>query len=198
MHVFGGKKAKAGGSRTVKVLEVGQLDALPHAQDVGCAAEAVEHHPDVSRVQGRDLVASFAALGATVAGESVLDVGPGGNQGGKHHQTEREEGHAGDAAAKPENLAICDENDGQVLEDGVDRDGQELEGLGRGVDHADQKERDGEPCGDLSVIEIGRFSKRHTFLGLICVEVSVGNDTCGLARLNCNDADHALQDGLAG
>lgn len=36
---------------TVKVLEVGQLDALPHAQDVGSSAEAVEHHPEIASVQ---------------------------------------------------------------------------------------------------------------------------------------------------
>ena len=128
--------------RTVKVLEVGQLDALAHAEDIGGAAEAVEHHPDVAGVESGDLVVGDAA---GVGGQSVLDIGPGSNDGGENHETEGEKSHAGDAAAEPQNLAVGNQDDGQVLEDGVDGDGEVLQSLGRGVDHADKEDRDGEP-----------------------------------------------------
>lgn len=126
--------------RTVKVLEVGQLDALAHAEHVGGGAEAVDHHPDVASIESGDL-----AAGITAALNGMLDVGPGGNDGAENHQTEGEEGHVGDGATEPEDLTIRNQNDGQVLEDGVDGDGEELEGLGAGVDHADQQKRNGEP-----------------------------------------------------
>jgi len=135
--------------RTVKVLEVGQLDALPHAEDVGCAAEAVQQHPDVSAVEGRD-GATRRGLGA-VTRYRVLDVGPCCDDRGEDHQAEGEERHAGHAAAEPKHLAVGDQDDGQVLEDGVDRDGEKLDGFAAGVDHSDQQERDGEPWMFLSV-----------------------------------------------
>jgi hypothetical protein len=130
--------------RTVKVLEVCQLDALAHAEDVTGAAEAVQSHPDVTRVQGRNLVVGGRAR---VAGKSVLDVCPCSDQRRENHEAKGEESGSGDAAAEPQNLTVGDEDDGQVLEDGVDGDGEVLQGLGRGVDHADEKEGDGEPCG---------------------------------------------------
>ena len=40
---------------TVKVLEIGQLYPLPHTQYISGAAETIEHHPHVSRVERRDL-----------------------------------------------------------------------------------------------------------------------------------------------
>lgn len=132
------------GLLTVKILEVGQLNALLHAQNVGGSAEAVEHHPQVSGVQGRHGIDSGLS-GLAHAGQSVLDIGPGGNDGAEDHQAEGEESHWCDSAAEPEHLAICDQNDCQVLEDGVDGDREELEGPRAGVDHADEEEGDGEP-----------------------------------------------------
>ncbi len=126
--------------RTVKVLEVGQLNTLAHAKHVGRGAEAIDHHPDVASIESGDL-----AAGITAALNGMLDVGPGGDDGAENHQAEGEEGHVGDRATEPEDLTIGDQNDGQVLEDGVDGDGEELEGLGAGVDHADQQKRNGEP-----------------------------------------------------
>jgi len=155
------EESRRAGKRTVKVLEVGQLDALAHAEDVGSTAEAVHGHPDVARVEGRDLVAGSRA---GVAGKSVLDVCPRGNDGRENHETKGEEGDSSDVAAEPQNLAVCDQDDGQVLENGVDGNGQVLQGLGRGVDHADEEERDGEPL-----------------LRFIAVEVSVGDDAGGFA-----------------
>lgn len=126
--------------RTVKVLEVGQLDALAHAEHVGRGAQAVDHHPDVASIESGDLAAGIAA-----ALNGVLDVGPGGDDGAENHQAEGEEGHVGDRATEPEDLTVGDQDNSQVLEDSVDGDGEELEGLGTGVDHADQQEGDGEP-----------------------------------------------------
>lgn len=75
----------------------------------------------------------------------MLDVSPGGDDGGEDHEAEGEEGGWGDGAAKPEDLSVCDNDDGQVLKDGVDWDGEELEGLSGGVDHADEEEGDWKP-----------------------------------------------------
>jgi hypothetical protein len=129
-----------GKKRTVKVLEVGQLDALAHAEHVGRGAQAVDHHPDITSIQSGNLATGIAA-----ALNGVLNVGPSGDDGAENHQTEGEEGHVGDGATEPEDLTIGDQDNGQVLEDGIDGDGEELEGLGAGVDHADQQESDGEP-----------------------------------------------------
>lgn len=126
--------------RTIKVLEVGQLDALAHAEHVGRCAQAVDHHPDVASVESGNL-----AAGITAALNGMLDVGPGGDDGAENHQAEGEKGHVGDRATEPEDLTIGDQNDGQILEDSVDGDGEELEGLGAGVDHADQQKGNGEP-----------------------------------------------------
>jgi hypothetical protein len=79
------------------------------------------------------------------AANSGLDVGPSGNDGAEHHQAEGQQGERSHAATEPEDLSIGNDDDCQVLEDGVDRDGEELEGLGARVDHADEEERDGEP-----------------------------------------------------
>jgi hypothetical protein len=106
--------------RTVKVLEIGQLDALAHAENVGGAAEAVESHPDVARVESRDLVVGNRAR---VAGKSMLNVGPCSNKRREDHQTKGEEGKGCHAAAEPEDFAVGNEDDGQVFEDGVDGDG---------------------------------------------------------------------------
>ena len=82
----------------------------------------------------------------TNALDGGLDIGPSSNDGTEDHQAERKQGHGGDAAAEPEDLTISDNNDGQVLEDGVHGDGEELERLGAGIDHAHEQQRDREPC----------------------------------------------------
>jgi hypothetical protein len=151
--------------RTVKVLEVCQLDALAHAEDVTGAAEAVQGHPDVPRVQGGDLVAGGRAR---VAGQSVLDVCPCSDEGREDHETKGEEGGSGDTAAEPQNLTVGDQDDGQVLEDGVDGDGEVLQGLGRRVDHADEEEGDGEPCGGSElVLVLSQQGGLETYISLL-------------------------------
>ena len=92
------------------------------------------------------------------------NVRPRSNDGAKDHEAEAQQGHACDGSAEPQHLAVCDQDDGQVLENGVDGNGQVLQGLGRGVDHADEEERDGEPL-----------------LRFVAVEVSVGDDAGGFA-----------------
>lgn len=130
---------------TVEVLEVGELDALPHAEDITGGADTVKRHPEVSGVQGGDGVCRGVA-GPAEAGQSVLNVGPGGDDGAENHQTEGEQGHGGDRATEPEDLSICNQDDCKVLEDGVYGDREELESPGAGVDHANEEERNGEPC----------------------------------------------------
>lgn len=76
----------------------------------------------------------------------MLDVCPCRNDGGEDHQTEGEERHAGDGATEPEDFTVCDQDDGQVLEDRVHWDRKELERFCRGVDHANKEKGDGEPC----------------------------------------------------
>jgi hypothetical protein len=130
---------------TVEILEVGQLDALPHAQNVGGGAEAVEHHPEVTRVQGGHGSTGGSVLDLAIAAQRMLDIRPSGNDGAHDHQAEGEESHMCDGASEPKHLSIGDQDDCQVLEDGVDGDREELEGPGARVDHADEEERDGEP-----------------------------------------------------
>lgn len=72
--------------------------------------------------------------------ERSLDISPRSNDRAEHHQAERQQGHRGNLATKPEDLAVCNDNDGQVLEDRVDGDGEELERLGARVDHADEED----------------------------------------------------------
>jgi hypothetical protein len=75
----------------------------------------------------------------------MLDIRPRRNDRAEDHETKGEEGHICDGAAEPEDFAIGDQNDCQVLENGVDGDGKEFEGLRAGVNHADEEEGDREP-----------------------------------------------------
>lgn len=70
---------------TIKVLEVGQLDSLAHAQHVAGAAETIEEHPHVAGVQSRDLVGSFGTRMAKVL-KGVLNVCPCSNDRAHNHQ----------------------------------------------------------------------------------------------------------------
>lgn len=79
---------------TVKVLEVGELYALPHAENVGSRGKAVEGHPEVSSVEGRDSV--LGSIGDVVAGQGVLDISPRGHDGAEHHQAEGAQSHGCD------------------------------------------------------------------------------------------------------
>jgi len=155
---------------TVVVLEVHLLDNLAHAQHIGRGANNVHAHPGVAGVQGGE---SSRGLGRVSAVDGGLDISPGGNDGAEHHQSEGQQGEGRHAAAEPEDLAVCNDDDGQVLEDGVDGDGEELEGLGAGVDHADEEQRDGEPwVADVSRRDpnLGGLWLARTFLRLGRIE----------------------------
>ena len=131
---------------TVKVLEVGELDALAHAQHVRGRAEAVDQHPDVARVESRNLVGRLTSQSISGVGrERMRNVRPRSNDGAKDHEAEAQQGHACDGSAEPQHLAVCDQDDGQVLEDGVDGNRKVLERPGTGVDHANEEDGDGEP-----------------------------------------------------
>ena len=95
----------------------------------------------------------------------MLNIRPGGNHTTQHHEPEAEQGHARHAAAEPQHLAVRDEDDGQVLEDGVDGDAEVLQGFEGGVDHADEEEGDGEPFARFVRIEIAVFDEAHGFAG---------------------------------
>lgn len=80
----------------------------------------------------------------------MLDIGPRRNNGAEDHQTKREEYHGRNRSAKPEDLSVGDEDDCQVLEDCVYRDGEKLQRLCARVDHTDEEERDWEPYPRIS------------------------------------------------
>lgn len=126
---------------TVKILEVGQLYALAHVQAVERGAKTIGHHPDITSIQGRNLGASVCS-----GCERMLNIGPSSNNGTGDHQSEGEQSETGNSrTTKPEDFSVSDQNDGQVLEDGVDGDREELQGLGAGEDHSDKEKSDGEP-----------------------------------------------------
>lgn len=75
----------------------------------------------------------------------MFDVGPGGDNRTKHHQAKREKRKTGHRATEPQHFSVGNEDDGQVLENGVDRDRQELERLRTGVNHTDQEQSDRKP-----------------------------------------------------
>ena len=72
---------------TVKVLEVGELNSLAHPKHVSGAAEAVEKHPHITRIEGRDLGRGLIASVTEVL-KSVLDICPCGDDGADNHETE--------------------------------------------------------------------------------------------------------------
>lgn len=134
----------------IPILKVHLLDDLAHAQEVRGSEKDIESHPSVTGVESGHLISTVGAgagksRARSIGGEGVLNVGPGGDDGGEDHEAEGEEGGWGDRAAEPEDLAVGNDDDGQVLEDGVDWDGKELEGFGGGVDHADEEEGDWKP-----------------------------------------------------
>ena len=154
-----------GGAPTVKILKVGQLDPLAHAEHIGGRRQAVDQHPDVAGVEGAE---GGGGVGRAVAvrGDGGVDISPGGHDRRQHHKPKREQGEVGDGAAEPEHLAVSDQDNGQVLEDGVDGHREELDGLGAGVDHADQEERDGEPFPRFVHLEVSERDEAHDFSGL--------------------------------
>jgi hypothetical protein len=77
--------------------------------------------------------------------ECMTDICPCCDDGREYHEAEGKECHTGHGTAKPEDFTVGDENNCQVLEDGVDGDGKVFERPGRGIDHANEEEGDGKP-----------------------------------------------------
>ena len=127
------------GEHTVKVLEVGQLDPLAHSQNVRGCAETVDQHPDVPSVQSRDPSSSIRIL------KRMFDISPRGDDGAEHHQTKGEKRKTRHRATEPQHFSVCNEDDSQVFENGVDGDREELKRLGASVDHTNQKQSNREP-----------------------------------------------------
>lgn len=57
---------------------------------------------------------------------------------GTYHECKAEEHHWGDFAPEPQYLTIGNQDNGQILEDGIERDAQVLQALASSVDHGDQ------------------------------------------------------------
>lgn len=125
--------------RTIKILKVGELDSLPHAQHVTRRTQAIDQNPNIAGIQGTQRQGLFGAA-VTIRADGCTDVGPGGHNTRQHHEAKGEESHRADGAAKPQDFAVGDQDDCQVLEDCVDGDAEELEGLGRGVYHGDEQQ----------------------------------------------------------
>ena len=175
------------GEHTVKVLEVGQLDPLAHSQNIRRCAETVDQHPDIPSVQSRDPSGSIRIL------KRMFDIGPRGDDGAEHHQTKGEKGKTRHRTTEPQHLSVRNEDDSQVLEDGVNGDREELKRLGAGVNHTDQKQSNREPyvTGHMLDNSFPAFafaltpgvcaSGTHTLSRLVRIEITELNKPCGLA-----------------
>lgn len=162
---------------TVKVLEVGQLDPFPHAEHESSRAKAVQGHPDVPCVQSSNLLGRLAGNGIpSVCSQCMRNISPGSDDTTGNHESKGEESHSTNRSSKPQHLAVCDEDNGQVLEDGVYGNAEELQRFDRSVDHANEEKRDGKPLA-----------------GLIGVEVAVCDEPHGFACCNGYYADNGLR-----
>jgi hypothetical protein len=159
---------------TVEILEIRELDSLPHAEHISGGAQAIHQHPNVTGIQRRHFGVCDGGI-VVIVGNGIGDISPRGNNRAHNHEAKGEKSHASDLAAKPKNLAVCNEDNGQVLEDGVDGNAQELDGPGTRVDHANEQQRYGEP-----------------FPCLVCVEIPICDETGGFGGLDGSDADDRL------
>jgi len=75
--------------------------------------------------------------------QGVLNICPGSDDGAKDHETKREQGHTRHDIAKDELLAVGNKDDGQVLEDGIDWNGEISQRFRGCVDHANQEDGNG-------------------------------------------------------
>lgn len=163
-----------GEEHTIKILEVGELDPLPHAQHVTRRTQTIDQNPDIPGIQRAQRLRLFRAAVA-IRADGRADIRPSGNDARHDHETEREQRHGADGAAKPQHLAVGDQNDCQVFEDGVDGDAEELQGLGRCVDHGDEQQRDGEP-----------------FARFVDIEVAICYNLCRFAELDGDNTNDVL------
>lgn len=135
----------------VEIAELGLLNTLAHAEDETGIGKTVSSHPEVADVEA-SISSGLTKLSGSRLGNR--DIGPSSDDRRKNNKEERKEGHGADRTAKPDNLTVGNENDGNILEDGEDRNRKELHGLGSGVNHQDQKNRNWQPSLGLSIVEI--------------------------------------------
>lgn len=90
--------------------------------------------------------------------KSMLDVCPSRDDRTQDHESEGEKGHWCDRAAEPKNLAVCDQDNRQILEDGVDGNRQKFESFCTGIDHSDEEYGYWEPCQQRQSLFLLRFS----------------------------------------
>lgn len=93
---------------------------------VSSRSEAVDEHPHVADIEAADhalqgdLRAGCGVQNGRAGrqpGEGGGDVRPGGNDGRTNHERKGDEGEAGDVSAEPEDLAVGNQDDREVLED---------------------------------------------------------------------------------
>ena len=72
---------------TIKVFEVGQLDAFAHAEDVGGRAQTVYQHPHVPCIESGDFGGGFSTRMPVVV-QRMLYVCPCGNDAGQDDESE--------------------------------------------------------------------------------------------------------------
>src|SRR2546421_10074083 len=78
--------------------------------------------------------------------KSMLDACPRRDDGTQADESKGEKSQWCDRAAEPKNLAVCDQDNRQILEDGVDGNRQIFESFCTGIDHSDEEYGYWEPC----------------------------------------------------
>jgi hypothetical protein len=66
----------------------------------------------------------------------MFDVGPRGNDRAQNHKSEGKQSEASNGPTEPEHLSVGDEDDRQILENGVYRDREKLKRFGARIDHS--------------------------------------------------------------
>jgi hypothetical protein len=161
---------------TVPIAKTHILNAAAHTEHKRGGAKDIQAHPSVPSVQGghgiRGLpqVRGGGGLAAAAAGvgQDGLDVGPGRDDGAEDDEAKGQQHERGHAPAEPQDLAVGDDDDGQVLEDGEDGHREELQGLVARVDLAHEQDRDGEPWFIDLVLNIIQTILRVTHISWPC------------------------------
>ena len=102
---------------TVVSLESSLGNTLPHEKHKHRVTDAVSDHPSISDIESGDMCCCIR-----LCVQGMLDISPSCKHRTQDHETERGERHARDLVSEDEFFTICDEDDGQVLGNGVDGD----------------------------------------------------------------------------
>jgi hypothetical protein len=122
----------------------------------------------------------------------MLNICPSSNHRAKNHESEREECRGRNASSEPQDFSVCNDNDGQVLENRVNRDGKELERFRAGIDHTNEKKGDWEPYSSISPTPF-KFTNQLTSPRLLRIEWRQIRDQARLfAEHNSNNTHKRL------